>query len=191
MNTVPGGRTSIVKELLTNRRIRAREVRLIGEDGEQLGVVPLPKALQMAYERGLDLVLVASTMTPPVCRILDYGKYKYEQTKKERKSKRGQRVGLLREVRLRPKIEEHDLQAKIKTTKKLLEEGNKVRLFLRFRGREVVYPELGWNVLRKVAEALKELAVVSSSGNAERTIALVLSPISQKKSKETETDAKT
>ena len=191
MNTVPGGRKSIVKELLTNRRIRAREVRLIGEDGEQLGVVPLQKALQMAYERGLDLVQVASTMTPPVCRILDYGKYKYEQTRKERKAKRGQRVGLLREVRLRPKIEEHDLQAKIKTTKKLLEEGNKVRLFLRFRGREVIYPELGWNVLRKVAEASKELAVVSSSGGAERTIALVLSPVSQKKSKETETDAKT
>ena len=191
MKTVPRGRKSIVKELLTNRRIRAREVRLIGEDGEQLGVVPLQKALQLAYERGLDLVQVASTMTPPVCRILDYGKYKYEQTKKERKAKRGQRVGLLREVRLRPKIEEHDLQAKIKTTKKLLEGGNKVRLFLRFRGREVIYPELGWNVLRKVAEASKELAVVSSSGNAERSIALVLSPVPQKKSKETGTDAKT
>jgi len=190
LNTVPGGRKSIVKELLTNRRIRAREVRLIGEDGEQLGVVPLQKALQLAYERGLDLVQVASTMTPPVCRLLDYGKYKYEQTKKERKAKRGQRVGLLREVRLRPKIEEHDLQAKIKTTKKLLEEGNKVRLLLRFRGREIIYPELGWNVLRKVAEASKELAVVSSSGSAERSIAMVLSPVSQKKSKETETDAK-
>ena len=166
-------------------------MRLIGEDGEQLGVVPLQKALQLAYERGLDLVQVASTMTPPVCRILDYGKYKYEQTKKERKAKRGQRVGLLREVRLRPKIEEHDLQAKIKTTKKLLEGGNKVRLFLRFRGREVIYPELGWNVLRKVAEALKELAVVSGSVNNDRTIAVVLSPVSQKKSKETRTDAKT
>jgi translation initiation factor IF-3 len=191
LNTVPRGRKSIVKELLTNRRIRAREVRLIGEDGEQLGVVPLQKALQMAYERGLDLVQVASTMTPPVCRLLDYGKYKYEQTKKERKAKRGQRVGLLKEVRLRPKIEEHDLQAKIRTTKKLLEEGNKVRLFLRFRGREVIYPELGWNVLRKVAEASKELAVVSSSVNDERSIALVLSPVSHKKSKETGTDAKT
>ena len=156
-----------------------------------MGVVPLQKALQIAYELGLDLVQVASTMSPPVCRLLDYGKYKYEQTKKERKAKRGQRVGLLKEVRLRPKIEEHDLQAKIKTTKKLLEEGNKVRLFLRFRGREVIYPELGWNVLRKVAEASKELAVVSSSVNEERTIALILSPVSQKKGKEIETDAKT
>jgi translation initiation factor IF-3 len=154
-------------------------------------VVPLEKALQIAYESGLDLVQVASTMTPPVCRVLDYGKYKYEQTKKERKAKRGQRVGLLREVRLRPKIEEHDLQGKIKTTKKLLEEGNKVKLVLRFRGREVVYPELGWTVLRKVAEASKEIAVVSSSANAARSIALVLSPVAQKKAKETETDAKT
>jgi len=166
-------------------------VRLIGEDGEQLGVVPIQKAQQIAYDRGLDLVQVASTVAPPVCRLLDYGKYKYEQTKKERKARRGQRVGLLKEVRLRPKIEEHDLQAKIKTTKKLLEEGNKVRLVLRFRGREVIYPELGWNVLRKMAEASKELAVVSSSANEGRSIALVLSPVSQKRSKEKETDAKT
>jgi len=154
-------------------------------------VVPLQKALQIAYERGFDLVQVASTVSPPVCRILDYGKYKYEQTKKERKAKRGQRVGLLKEVRLRPKIEEHDLQAKIKTTKKLLEEGNKVRLVLRFRGREVIYPELGWKVLRKVAEASQEIAVVSSSVNDAMSIALVLSPVSQKKSKETSTDAET
>jgi translation initiation factor IF-3 len=153
--------------------------------------VPLPKALQIARERGLDLVQVASTTTPPVCRLLDYGKYKYEQTKKERKAKRGQRVGLLKEVRLRPKIEEHDLQAKIRTAKKLLEEGNKVRLVLRFRGREVVYPELGWKVLQKVTEASKEIAVVSSSVNDARSIALVLSPVSLKKSKEAEIDAKT
>jgi translation initiation factor IF-3 len=153
-------------------------------------VVPLQKALQIAYERGLDLVQVAST-APPVCRLLDYGKYKYDQTKKERKAKRGQRVGLLKEVRLRPKIEEHDLQAKIKTTKKLLEEGNKVRLVLRFRGREVIYPELGWKVLQKVAEATKEMAVVSSSTNDQRSIALVLSPASFKKPKEKQTDAKT
>jgi translation initiation factor IF-3 len=166
-------------------------VRLIGKDGEQLGVVPLQKALQIAYEQGLDLVQVASTVSPPVCRLLDYGKYKYEQTKKERKAKKGQRVGLLKEVRLRPKIEEHDLQAKIRTTKKLLEEGNKVRLLLRFRGREVIYPELGWKVLRKVTEASQEIAVVSNSANEGHNIALVLTPVSQKKSKEKEIDAKT
>jgi len=135
-------------------------------------------------------VQVAST-TPPVCRLLDYGKYKYEQTKKQRKAKKSQRVGLLREVRLRPKIEEHDLQAKIKTTRKLLEQGNKVKLLLRFRGREVVYPESGWKVLREVAEASKDLAVVSSSSNEQRSIALVLAPVSLKKAKETDTDAET
>ena len=166
-------------------------MRLIGGEGEQLGVVPLQKALQIAYEQGLDLVQVASTVNPPVCRLLDYGKYKYEQTKKERKAKKGQKVGLLKEVRLRPKIEEHDLQAKIKTTKKLLDEGNKVRLVLRFRGREIVYPELGWRVLRKVTEASREIAVVSNSANEGNTIAMVLSPVSQRKSKEKETDAKT
>ena len=165
-------------------------MRLIGEDGEQVGVVPIQKALQIAHERGLDLVQVASNVSPPVCRLLDYGKYKYEQAKKERKAKRSQRIGLLKEVRLRPKIEEHDLQAKINTTKKLLEEGNKVRLVLRFRGREVMYPELGWRVLRKVAEAAQGIAVVSSSANEGNSIALVLSPVSHKKPKETGTDAK-
>ncbi len=166
-------------------------MRLIGEAGEQLGVVPVQKALQIAYERGLDLVQVATTTTPPVCRLLDYGKYKYEQTKKERKAKKGQKVGLLKEVRLRPKIEEHDLLAKIRTTKKLLEEGNKVKLMLRFRGREIIYPERGWKVLRKVAEASQGVAVVSNSVNEGNNIALVLTPVSQKKSKETRADAKT
>jgi translation initiation factor IF-3 len=166
-------------------------VRLIGENGEQLGVMPVQRALQMAYEHGLDLVEVASTVIPPVCRLLDYGKYKYEQTKKERKAKRGQRVGLLKEVRLRPKIEEHDLQAKIKTTRKLLEEGNKVKLMLRFRGREIIYPELGWKVLRSIAQASQDIAVVSNSVSNGNNIALVLSPVSQKKAKETNTDAKT
>jgi len=135
--------------------------------------------------------VLVSVANPPVCRLLDYGKYKYEQSKKERRAKRSQKVGLLKEVRLRPKIEEHDLQAKIRTTKKLLEQGNKVRLVLRFRGREVVYPELGWKVLREVAESSRDIAVVSGSVNDQRSIALVLSPVSHKKTKEIETDAKT
>ncbi len=153
-------------------------------------MVPVQKALQIAQEQGLDLVQVA-TANPPVCRVLDYGKYKYEQTKKQRKAKKSQRVGLLREVRLRPKIEEHDLQAKVKTTRKLLEQGNKVRLMLRFRGREIVYPELGWKVLREVAEASKDLAVVSNTATEQRSISLILAPVSLKKPKETETNAQT
>jgi len=147
--------------------------------------------LQIAQDHGLDLVAVAPAAIPPVCRLLDYGKYKYEQTKKERVQKKGQRSGSLKEVRFRMKIEEHDLQAKIRTVGKLLEEGNKVRVSVRFRGREVVYPEQGSRVLRKVVEALKEIAVVSSSVNEERAIALVLSPVpAAKKPKEAKTYAK-
>lgn len=133
---------------------------------------------------------VAPTASPPVCRLLDYGKYKYEQTKKEKRKKRGQR-GLLREVRFRPKIEEHDLQAKIRKVRELLEEGNKVRVSVRFRGREIIYPELGWKVLQKVAEALKEEAVASDHPVKDaRNIALTLSPIPARRSKEAKLDAK-
>ena len=183
-------RKNIVKPVRINRQIRAREVRVIGEGGEQLGILSLQKALQVAQEQDLDLIEVSPTAVPPVCRLLDHGKYKYEQAKKERRVKKSQKVGLLREVRLRPKIEEHDLQAKIKTTRKLLEEGNKVKLLLRFRGREVVYPEQGWKVLHKVAETLNEVATVSNqpTKNA-RNIALILSPTSAKKTKEVKPDA--
>ncbi|MEA3253822.1 MAG: translation initiation factor IF-3, partial [Chloroflexota bacterium] len=107
------GGTAIAKRIFVNRQIRAREVRLIGDKGEQLGVLPLYKALEIAADRDLDLVQVAATATPPVCRLLDYGKYKYEQNKKEKQKRRGQK-GQLREVRFRPKIEEHDIQAKIR-----------------------------------------------------------------------------
>jgi len=136
-------------------------------------------------------VEVSPTAIPPVCRLLDYGRYKYEQAKKERKAKKGQKIGLLRELRLRPKIEEHDLQAKIRTARKLLEEGNKLRLVVRFRGREIVYPEMGWKVLQKVTEALKEVATTSNHPIKEkRSIALTLAPVATKKSKEAKIGAK-
>jgi len=148
--------------------------------------------LQIAQEHGLDLVEVSPTVIPPVCRLLDYGKYKYEQAKKERKVKKSQKVGLLKEVRFRPKIEEHDLQAKIRTVRKLLEEGNKVRVSVRFRGREVIYPELGWKVLQKVVEALKEEAVASDHlVKDKRHIVLTLSLSSAKKATRVKSDAKT
>ncbi len=156
-----------------------------------MGVLPLSKALQIASEHELDLVEVAPTASPPVCRLIDYGKYKYEQTKKERRKKRGQKASLLREVRFRPKIEEHDLQAKLRKVRELLEGGNKVRVLVRFRGREVVYPELGWNVLRKVAESLKEEAVAADHPSKDkRHIALTLFPISARKPEEAKSDAK-
>jgi translation initiation factor IF-3 len=154
--------------------------------------MPLYRAFQIAQEHELDLVEVAPTATPPVCRLLNYGKYKYEQTKKERKAKKDQKIGLLRELRLRPRIEEHDLQAKIKTARKLLEEGNKLRLVVRFRGREIIYPELGLNVLQKMTKALDEIAMVSDHPiRDKRNIALTLSPLSAKKPKEAKSDAKT
>jgi len=190
LKAAPRGRKGISKQLSVNRRIRAREVRVIGAEGEQLGILPLQKALQLAWEEGLDLVEVAPTAAPPVCRLLDYGKYRYEQTKKDRKAKKTQRVGLLREVRLRPKIEEHDLQAKIRTTMKLLEEGNKVKLVVRFRGREVVFPELGEKVLRRVADASKELAAMTSPVQDGRNMAMLLTPVASKKAKEAHGDAK-
>ncbi len=184
------GNRGIVKRLRINLQIRAGKVRLIGEQGEQLGVVPSSQALQIAREHELDLVEVAPTASPPVCKIIDYGKYKYEQAKKERKAKKGQKVGLLREVRLRPKIEDHDLQGKIKITRKLLGEGSKVKVRVRFRGRERVYPEMGVKVLQKLTESLKDVAMVSnwSTGEVGNMFA-VLAPVSREKSKEVKSNA--
>lgn len=185
-----GGNRGIVKRLRINLQIRAGKVRLIGEEGEQLGEVPSSQALQIAREHELDLVEVAPTASPPVCKILDYGKYKYEQAKKERKAKKGQKVGLLREVRLRPKIEDHDLQGKIKITRKLLGEGSKVKVRVRFRGRERIYPEMGVKVLQKLTESLKDIAMVSNWSTVEvRNMFAVLAPISREKSKEVKSNA--
>ncbi len=153
-------------------------------------MLPLQKALQDALDKDLDLVEVAATASPPVCRLLDYGKFKYEQSKKDKKARRGQK-GLLREVRFRPKIEEHDLQAKIRKVRELLQDGSKVMVLVRFRGREIIYPELGWRVLKKVAEALKEEAVASNHPvKNQRNIALTLSPTSGRKTEEAKSDAK-
>ena len=185
-----GGNRGIVKRLRINLQIRAGKVRLIGEEGEQLGVVPSSQALQIAREHELDLVEVVPTASPPVCKILDYGKYKYEQAKKERKAKKGQKVGLLREVRLRPKIEDHDLQGKIKITRKLLGEGSKVKVRVRFRGRERIYPEMGVKVLQKLTESLKDIAMVSNWSTVEvRNMFAVLAPVSREKSKEVKSNA--
>jgi translation initiation factor IF-3 len=177
-------RKDIVKELRVNRLIRAKEVRLIGETGAQMGVFPIEKALQIASERSLDLVEVAPSSVPPVCRLLDYGRYRYEQTKKERKARKGQRVGVLKEIRVRPRVKEHDLETKIKIARKLLEEGDKVKFFIIFRGREITHPEIGLKLLRKVSDDLKDIAGLDGVPSAEgRFMSLVLSPISSKQIK--------
>lgn len=152
--------------------------------------MPVAKAQQTAKEEGLDLVEVAPTADPPVCRVLDYGKYKYDQTKKDKKARKGQK-GLLKEVRFRPKIEEHDLQAKIRKVRALLQQGNKVMLSVRFRGREIVYPDLGWKVLQRVAGELKGEATASSQPSKNnRNIALTLTPVASQKTEESKKDAK-
>jgi translation initiation factor IF-3 len=172
-------------------------VRVIGETGEQLGVVPIERALQIADEKNVDLVEVSPTAVPPVCRLLDYGKYRYEQTKKERKAKQGQRRGLLKEIRVRPRVKDHDLETKIKIAKKLLEEGDKVRVFVVFRGREITHPELGIRALKKVANDLKDVATLDGSSSAEalaytggRIMNMVLNPISSKQTQTKEAGVK-
>jgi len=141
-----------------NERIRVPQVRLIGADGEQLGVVPTFEALQIARERGLDLVEVAPTAAPPVCRLLDYGRFKYEQEKKDREARKNQKIVLMKEVRLRPKTDSHDLDTKAKAIERFIEEGDRVKVTLRFRGREMAHPGLGRQLLEELAERVKDIA---------------------------------
>lgn len=153
-------------------------MRLIGESGEQLGVMPLHEALARARERNLDLVEVAPTAVPPVCRLLDYGKFRYEQTKKEREARKHQKVVLLKEVRVTPKIDEHDLDFKTRNVQKFLESGDKVKVSVRFKGRELAHPQLGRQVLEQVAERLKSVGTVERLPAMEgRTMSMIVSPI--------------
>ena len=158
--------------------IRGKDVRLVGEKGEQLGVMPLFQAREVAQKLQLDLVEVAPQAVPPVCRIMDYGKYKYLQTKKEREARKSQKLSLLREVRMRPKIGQHDFDAKTRSAKKLLEGGDKVKVTIMFRGRENTHPELGLQLLKRVAEILKEVAAIEKEPTREGArLHLILAPL--------------
>lgn len=169
--------SSIVKEYRVNERIRTREVRLIDENNVQLGVVPIQQALAMARERGLDLVEVAPTAVPPVCRILDYGKFKYEQSKKEREARKHQKQVRVSEVRMRPKIDEHDVDFKARNVEKLLKEGDKVKVTIMFRGREVTHPQIGRALLDRVYDRVKDFAVMERPPALEgRNMVMVLAP---------------
>lgn len=154
------GYKDIIKELRVNEKIKCKEVRLVGEKGEQLGIMPLYQAREFAKKQDLDLVEVAPMAVPPVCRLMDYGKFKYQQTRKERETKKTQKLSLLREVRLRPKIGEHDFDAKARAAQRLLEGGDKVKLTIMFRGRENAHPELGLRLLEKMSDSLKEVASI-------------------------------
>ena len=160
-----------------NEEIRAREVRVIGSDGEQLGIMSGREAQQLAYEKHLDLVEIAPTAKPPVCRIMDYGKYRYEQQKREKESRKKQKTFDIKEVKLRPGIEEHDFNVKFKNAVRFLEDGDKVKVTIMFRGRELSHPELGEVLLNKMAAQLKEMAVVETQPKLEgKNMIMIVAP---------------
>ena len=171
---------------MVNRRIRAKEVRLISDSGEQVGILTLEKAIEMAEVRGLDLVEVAPTANPPVCKIMDYGKYKYQQHKRSQESKKHQKVIHIKEIKLRPKTEEHDFQFKKEHVKKFLQEGNKVKITVVFRGREMTHFEIGEELLTRMAKEVAEEGAIEQSPKKEgrnMTLLLVAKNHSQKKEK--------
>ena len=171
-------------EARINDRIRAREVLLIAEDGEKLGVRPLPQALQMAREAELDLVEVAPNANPPVCRIMDYRRWQYEQQQRRKESRKKATNVIVKEMKFRPKIDIHDYTTKMKHVQKFLGEGHKVKLTIMFRGREMAHPELGRKILDRVAVDVAELAMVESAPRQDgRNMTMVLHPLKQTKPK--------
>ena len=161
---------------MINEQIRDREVRLIGEDGEQLGIMSSREAMKLAVEANLDLVKIAPTAKPPVCKIIDYGKYKYEQTRKEKEAKKKQKTVEVKEVRLSPNIDTNDLNTKVNNAKKFIGKGNKVKVTLRFRGREMAHMASSRHVLDDFAELLTDIAVVEKAPKIEgRSMTMFLS----------------
>lgn len=152
---------------MINEQIRDREVRLIGENGEQLGIMSAKDAYKLAKEAELDLVKIAPTAKPPVCKIIDYGKYRYELARKEKEAKKKQKVIEIKEVRLSPNIDENDLNTKMNNARKFLEKGNKVKVTLRFRGRELAHVEQTKGILDEFAEKLSDIAVIDKPAKFE------------------------
>jgi len=150
----------IKQELPINEQIRAKEVQLIDDEGNKRGKMLLLDALNIAYEKKLDLVLVAPNSNPPVCKIMNYGKYKFEQSKKEKEARKKQKIAEIKEIRVTPNIEQHDFEFKAKNARKFIEEGNKVKITVRFRGRELNYVKLGEETLNEFIEALSDISTV-------------------------------
>ena len=160
-----------------NEQIRDREVRVIGAEGEQLGIMSSKDAYMMAKEKDLDLIKIAPTATPPVVKIADFGKYRYEMMRKEKEAKRNQRVTELKEIRMTPNIDQNDLNTKLSAARKFLEKGNKVKVALRFRGREMSRMNQSKYILDEFAEQLKDIAVLDKPAKVEgRNMAIVISP---------------
>jgi translation initiation factor IF-3 len=167
--------------MIVNEGIRAREVRLIGANGDQLGVKTRQEALEIAANVNLDLVLVAPNAKPPVCRIMDYGKYRYEQQKKEKEARKNQKIINLKEIRLSPTIEEHDFNTKLRNARKFLEKGDKVKASIRFRGRAITHSQIGKVVLERLAKECEDLSTIESRPKMEgRSMFLVLAPTNEK-----------
>jgi translation initiation factor IF-3 len=173
-----------------NERIRIREVRLIDDEGNQVGIIATRDALEMARQKGLDLVEVAPNAVPPVCRLMDYGKFRYEQSRKERDSRKNQHVVELKEVRIRPKIDDHDLETKGRQAAKFLDHGDKVKLTVLFRGREMAHPDIGKGLLDQLIEQLKAHGTVEQTPRLEgRAMTAIMNPVRAKLSQHEKEEA--
>ncbi len=176
-----GGVYKISADLRVNEGIRAREIRLVDNDGSQVGIMPLKKGLSIAEEKGLDLVEVAPKAKPVVCKVMDYGKYKYEQAKKAKEAKKNQNVMKTKEVQMSVKIEEHDFNVKAKMARRFLNNKDKVKVRIRFRGREIAHKDLGYELMDKLAEELSDIGRISSKPNMEgRHMLMFIVPRSDK-----------
>ena len=165
-----------ISDLLINEKIREKEVRVVSENGEQLGIKPINEAKALAEEAGVDLVLIAPNAKPPVCRIIDYGKFKYEQTRKEKEAKKKQKTIEIKEIRMSPNIDKNDLNTKIAAARKFLSKGDRVKVTLRFRGREMAHIQNGRVILDEFSKALEDIAVVEKAPKVEgRTLTMFLS----------------
>lgn len=165
------------KELQINDEIRDKELRIIDSDGSQLGVMPLERAMNLAAEKNLDLVKIAPQATPPVCKIIDYGKYRFEQAKRDKEAKKNQRIVEIKEIRLSLNIDVHDFNTKVNQAKKFISEGNKVKASIRFRGREMGHPEIGYETMKEFAQVLSEVTNVEKSAKLEgRNMLMFLAP---------------
>lgn len=165
------------RTIRVNEEIRVREVRVVSPEGKQLGILPIAEALEAASQRSLDLVEVAPDATPPVCRIMDFGKYKYLQARRQKEARKKQTIIQVKEVKMGPKTDLHDFEFKAKHVRRFLGEGHKAKVTVRFRGREMAHTQLGWKMLQKMAETLADIAVIEHHPRMEgRMLTMILSP---------------
>ena len=169
------------KDMVINEDIKAKEVRVIGEDGEPIGIMTPEAALKLAYDQGYDLVLMAPQAQPPVCRIMDYGKFRFERDKKEKEAKKKQQVVELKEIQLSCRIDTHDFETKVRHAQRFLSEGNKVRVVMRFKGREMSHMAIGQEIMQKFRESCSEKGTVDKAPVLDgRILSMVIAPVKQK-----------